>query len=299
MPFNAKSFCEDHQITWFPPGTKNVGAGFIGIQCPMPGCQDKSSHGGFNVEKESYNCHICGRHWMPKVISILTRTSFDEAKKIIKKYSTGEPIIKKEKNYKYADKVIFPPGTGPLTQKAKDYLISRSFDPDQLVSEWGILNTGHIGPFKFRILAPIYLNGQLISYQCRDYTGKHNTPYMGCPIEESVYFLKYSLYGFDKAIIKRRCIVTEGIIDVWRMGPGAVGTFSMNFMAQQVLMLARNFDDIFLLYDSEDAAQEQADKLYWQLEGYNKRVEILTLGSGDPGDLRPDDAKAIMREIGL
>ena len=302
MQFNAQKFLEDFGIEWFPPGTKNVGKDFIGIRCPM--CQDKSSHGGFNIQKSYYSCHICRGHWMPKVISILVKVNIEEAKKIIKKYSSGQFQVSslpktREKKHKYSSEVIFPPGTGQLTDRAKQYLISRNFDPGYLASEWGILSTGHLGNFKFRILAPIYLKGQLISYQCRDITGKHSLPYMGCPIEESVYFLKYTLYGFDKAVIKKRCVVVEGLTDNWRLGPGAVATFSMNFMPQQVLMLAKNFDEIFILYDAGDDAQEQADKLYHQLSGYNKQVEILTLSEGDPGDLSDKEAKCIMKEIGL
>lgn len=299
MPFQAKQFCEDYQIEFWAPGTKNVGPGFVGVQCCF--CDDQSNHGGFNVEKSYFSCLRCGGHWMPKVVARLTRTNIDEAKRIIKKYSSGQSQQQNtiRQDHKYISAITYPPGTGPLTEKAKQYLINRNFDPDKLVSEWGLLSTGHLGTFKFRILAPIYLRGELISYQCRDITDKHNTPYMGCPIEESVYFLKYSLYGFDRAVSKKRCVVVEGLTDAWRMGPGAVATFSMNFMPQQVLLLARSFDDIFILYDSGQDAQDQADKLCWQLQGYNKRIEILTLEHGDPGDLSNDEARNIMQEVGL
>lgn len=299
MSFNAERFLEDHQISWFPPGTKNVGRGYIGIQCPF--CEDLSSHGGFNIERAFYSCMRCGGHWMPKVIAALTKTDIYNAKKILKKYSSGKPTTKEFKTHKYISKVIFPPGTGPLNDKAKQYLINRDFDPSKLVSEWGLLSTGHIGEYKFRILAPIYLKGQLISYQCRDITGKSPIPYKGCPIEESVYNLKYSLYGFDKAILKKRCVVVEGLIDNWRLGPGVVATFSMKFTPQQVLMLARNFDQIFIMYDAEVDAQEQADKLYYQLRGYGKEAEILGLPDGieDPGELSNDQAKEIMKELRL
>ena len=296
--FDAQKFCEDHNILWYPSGSKNVGKGFIGVSCPF--CNDQSSHGGFNTEQEYFSCLRCGGHWMPKAISALAKTHISNAKKIIKQYSSGQShAINASVDHKYVQEITFPPGTGPLTEKAKQYLISRNFDPNYLASEWGLLSTGHLGSFKFRILAPVYLRGDLVSYQCRDITGKHDTPYMGCPIEESVYFLKYTLYGFDKAILKKRCVVVEGLVDAWRLGPGAVATFSMNFMPQQVLLLARNFNEIFILYDAEDLAQEQADKLYHQLVGYDKKVEILTLDSGDPGDLSDETAKQYMKDIGL
>lgn len=238
---------------------------------------------------------------MPKVISTLTKTNIYEAKKIIRKYSSGKTHIKTKKptHHKYVSKITFPPDTGPLTDKAKQYLISRNFDPEHLVSEWGLLSTGNVGKYKFRILAPIYLRGQLVSYQCRDITNKSNTPYKGCPIEESVYFLKYTVYGFDKAVSAKKCVVVEGLVDNWRLGSGAVATFGTGFMPQQVLLLARNFDEIFIMYDTEETAQEQADKLYHLLTGFGKKAEILTLSEGDPGDLSNKDAQKIMKEIGL
>ena len=65
------------------------------------------------------------------------------------------------------------------------------------------------------------------------------------------------------------------------------------------MLLVKNFDKIFIFYDSDEAGQEQADKLYYQLISYDKKAEILTLPSGDPGDLSNNEAKAIMKEIGL
>jgi hypothetical protein len=298
MPFQAQRFLEDYQIPWWPPGSKNVGKNYIGIRCPF--CDDSSNHGGFNIEESFYTCHHCKSHWLPKVIAALTKTNLHEAGKIIKKYSSGKDVVVKRRKSESVSKIIYPPDTGPLTEKAKQYLISRNFDPGYLAAEWGLLSTGNLGPYKFRILAPIHFKGRLVSYQCRDITGKSNTPYMGCQIEQSVIFLKHTLYGFDKAVIKKRCVVVEGLFDVFRLGPGAVGTFGIGFMSQQVLMLARNFDQIFIMYDSEDQAQEQADKLYYLLvNGFNKKVEILTLPSGDPGELSDDDAKTIMKDIGL
>ncbi|KKK69348.1 hypothetical protein LCGC14_2934950, partial [marine sediment metagenome] len=73
----------------------------------------------------------------------------------------------------------------------------------------------------------------------------------------------------------------------------------IQFTPQQRLMLTRNFDEIFILYDPEDQAQIQADKLYNLLSGYNKQVEILEWPGNDPGDLSNEEAKYIMKEIGL
>ncbi len=297
MPFDAKQFCLDYDIQWYPPGFKNVGKDFIGIKCPM--CPDPSSHGGFHIKKSYYSCHRCGGHWMLKIVSILAKVSIDQAKKIIKKYSSDKAQSPESKIYKYIEKVIFPPDTGPLTERARQYLIGRNFDPDYLVHEWGILSTGNIGDYKFSILAPIYLNEKLISYQCRDITGNWTIPYKGCPIEESVLHLKYTLYGFDKAIKNKKCIVVEGLMDNWRLGPGAVATLGIGFTMPQARMLAKYFDDIFIMYDPEEEAQEKADKLFWILRGFNKNVEILECPAPDPGELTDQEAREIIKELGL
>lgn len=297
MLFNAQKFCQDYDIPYFMPGTKNVGKDFIGIQCIL--CGDHSNHGGFNIQKSYYSCHRCGNTWLPKVISILAKTTIDEAKEIIKKYSTGDIYRPKYKKQIYSKEVIFPPDTDILTEKARQYLISRNFDPDYLAAEWDLLSTGTIGYYKFAILAPIYMYKKLVSFQCRDITGTWPKPYRGCKIEESVMNLKHTLYGFDKAVAGKRGIVVEGIFDGYRLGPGALPTYGIDFTMQQVLLLARNFDDIFILYDPEDQAQQQADKLYWLLRGYDKNAEILEWPGSDPGDLSDDDARYIMREVGL
>lgn len=296
MPFNAEKFLTDFDIPWFPPGTKNVGKDFVGINCPF--CDDPSNHGGFNIKKSYYSCHRCKGHWLPKIVAVLAKVSISQAKKIIDKYSTGK-IYVTDKKYKYAKEVVFPPGTGELTDRARRYLISRNFDPDYLIYEWDIKSTGNIGPYKFSILAPIYLNNNLVSYQCRDITGNWNMPYRGCEVEESVLHLKYTLYGIDKAAKNKRCLVVEGLMDNWRMGPGTVATFGTGFTMQQILMLQKNFDEIFILYDPEDEAQLQADKMYFLLRGYGKKAEVLEWPDSDPGDLTDEQAKYIRKEIGL
>jgi len=296
MSFDAETFLTEYNIEYWDQG-KNISPGWIGFQCPL-NCGDLSNHGGFEIETGRYTCWRCGTHWNVKAIAALTNTTFSKAKKILKKYSSGDVNKKVNVDYSYKSKITFPSGTKQLTERAKTYLKNRNFDPDYLAREWGLMSTGNIGEYKFRILAPIYLNNKLISYQCRDITGKSGVSYLPCTIEESVYNFEYSLYGIDKTK-NRKCIVVEGITDVWRLGPGSVGTFGIKFTMKQISLLIKKFDEIVILFDPEDQAQEQADKLYHALRGYNKTVEILTLDSGDPGDLPDNEAKSIMREIGL
>ena len=296
MPFNATQFCTDHNIPTAPPGHRHGRVGWVNVACPY--CSGNIGfHLGLNAAKGYASCYRCGGHWLPKVVATLLKTTPTQAKHLLTPYLTGEQIHEfKEKHY--AEKIIFPPDTGPINAKQRAYLSNRHFDPDKLEQEWDVLGVGRVGPYKGRILIPIYLHNDLVSYQTRDITDKHSSKYMACPEDEEVYCHKYTLYGIDNCNSKI-AMVTEGIFDVWRMGIGTVGTSGINYSPQQVLMLAQQFDRIFIFYDNEEQAQQKADEMAADLYKFGKECEIITNPNGDPGDLTDDDAKNLMREVGL
>lgn len=304
MSFNAKSFLEDYQIPYFLENDKNVAAGWVGITCPQ--CDDTSSHGGFSVSKAYYKCWRCGFHPLPKIIAVITGVNFNQAKGIIKKYSAVSGDVTQRERIKNTNShITFPSDTGLLTNKAKKYLISRKFDPEVIAKKWGILSTGRIGFYKNRILAPIYQNQRLVSYQCRDITGKAGKKYLACKQEEEIIQHQHTIYGFDQAVNKSKiCVVVEGITDVWRLGAGAVGTFGISFTSQQAQLIAMNFNRVFILYDGEPQAQEQADYLGFLVSSsFTNAPEVINFclkqEGIDPGDLQQDAANALMHEVGL
>lgn len=300
--FDAKRFCQDFSIEMAKSG-KHFRTGWVNISCKF--CQGHAGfHGGFNIAEGYYNCHRCGAHPLPKVIAILTGANRNTVKDIIKKYSTVSADIRPQDNKKnIPSQIVFPSGTQPLTQKAKNYLINRNFDPDKLSQTWSIQSTSHVGFYKHRILAPIYQNNKLVSYQCRDVTGNHPQKYLACHQEDEIIPHQHCIYGLDQTT-NRQCIVVEGITDVWRMGIGSVCTFGISFTKQQAKLLAMNFDKVFIMYDSEIQAQEQAEALGFLIgSSFSNPVEIINLpflvDEIDPGDLPQDIANEIMKEIGL
>lgn len=301
MPFDARRFLDDYHIQSFPAGHKNVGKDFIGIRCPL--CDDLSSHGGFHLTKSKYYCHRCGGHWLPKVISVLTKVNINEAFKIISKYNTNSPILDNRATPSQGSDKIILPATFELTNRASQYLINRKFNPKLLIDKWQIKSTGITGKYKFSIFIPIYFRNQLVAFQCRDITGNRGDlpPYQTSATEESLCNPKHILYGFDQAAPNKKCVVVEGASDSWRMGYGAVATFGISFTQRQILLLARNFDQIFIMYDAEEGAQNQADKMFWLLRTLGKRVEILSLPAhiNDPAELSDDEAVVIMKDLGL
>ena len=301
--FDAIKFCDDYNIGYTKSG-KHYRPGWVNIVCQM-GCTGHAGyHGGFNTAEGYYNCHRCGYHPLTKVVSILTGVSQNIAKDIIKKYSIVSEVLNQRDSQKNrSSQIVFPSDTGPLTFRAKQYLINRNFDPDKLISIWGLLSTSHIGFYKHRILAPIYQRQKLVSYQTRDVTGKHLQPYLACHQDEEIIPHQHCIYGLDLAT-NRKCIVVEGITDCWRLGPSAVATFGISFTKQQARLLAVNFDKVFIMFDSEPQAQEKSEELGFLIgSAFNNPVEVINLpfliGEIDPGDLPQDIANNIMKEIGL
>lgn len=302
MAVDFKQFCIDYKIDYTRSG-KHYRPGWANISCKF--CTGHPGfHLGINLDKAYAVCHRCGYHSLYSVISVLTGAPPNAIKDIIKKYSTGESIVRRQDNRINApSQIIFPSDTGPLTNKARQYLINRKYDPDKLASIWGIRATSHIGFYKHRILAPIYYKSQIVSFQCRDITGNHPQKYLACFQDEEIIQHQRTLYGLDQAVARgKTCVVVEGITDVWRLGPGTVAVFGIDFTKQQAQLIATNFDRVFILFDSEYQAQEKADELgYLVSAGFSNKPEVINLPfivpDIDPGDLSQNDANALISEL--
>lgn len=121
------------------------------------------------------------------------------------------------------------------------------------------MGTAHMGNYKQRIIAPIFYNGKMVSYQGRDITEKQ-IKYKACSTEKEIIHHKHLLYNFDS--VSDKMIICEGVADVWRLGKGAVCTFGVAYTKEQVLLiLEKKIKKIWILFDNEVEAQKQAEKL--------------------------------------
>jgi DNA primase len=158
------------------------------------------------------------------------------------------------------------------------------------------MSTGNIGNYNHRILAPIYFSGQMVSYQCRATLPDQKLPYLACAERDEVIKHKSIVYGFDEAVRLNRCVVVEGITDVWRLGFGAVATFGKKTTHEQAQLIANHFDTIFVIPDKDVSEQETITNSLANLE---KEVIEFELNKGDPADLPQNYADALMRELGF
>lgn len=297
--FNAIKFFEDNGIDYRTKGSAKCTAGWVNIKCPL--CQGSDFYLGFHLESGAWKCWRCGTHGLHQVLKAILGDSSPFIRQTIERYTVGfiTPTatvleVKKRSQVKLPQGIV-----SEIPKKAKEYLLSRKFDPELLTKTWHLDYTGPLGDYKFRIIAPIYHEGKLVSYQGRDYTGKSLLRYKACRKEDEVMDHQHCLYG-SWLVKGDSAVVVEGIADAWRMGPGAVATFGLAWTDNQFLLLSR-YKRLFFLFDGEPQAIEEAYKLADIIKINNRNIEIhiVELEGGDPGEMDQDDANHLMKELGL
>jgi 5S rRNA maturation endonuclease (ribonuclease M5) len=292
---NIKQLYQDYHVQTAPAYHKHSRLGWINTTCPFCFTQNQGFHLGYNQNKGYFFCWRCGWHSVSQSLNLILKIEKKLINSIIKKYAI---FATKQSNLSLPtpETLKMPEGCGPLKAQHRKYLINRNFNPDNLIAEWGLQATENWGSNKFRIIAPIEFEHQIVSYQGRDWTNKQSAKYKACPKEKEILPHKKILYGLDKAICET-CIVVEGITDVWRLGPGAIATFGAEYTPSQLLLITKRFKKAFLLFDCDTAGKKASEKMTIELENMNIDTETLELKSGDAGDLSDIDAKKIMKEL--
>jgi hypothetical protein len=282
----------DAHVSFITEGHKHAQDGWVNFPCPF--CTGNPGHHlGYSIDGNFFSCWRCGGHSVLSVIRELSACSWGKANQLLLQYE-GASVVHQER-VRLADKTIFPKGTGDMTDRHKKYLRGRNFDPDELERIWELQGTGMTGGYANRIIAPIHRKGRMVSYQGRDITDRHELKYKACPKVGEVVEHKSLLYGMDQ-VRGSNIVIVEGITDVWRLGPGAVATFGIKFRPPQVALM-RTFKNRFILFDSEDQAQEQADKLFYLLSGFPGHTELLETIDSDPGAFSQEEADELMCDV--
>ena len=258
-------------------------------------------HLGINISNGYANCWRCGWHSLKKVIAALLNIPESQARTVLKEY--GGTSVKKVPETVAKIRVKqhkLPTDTGPLRVRHRRYLERRGFDPQTLQRAWKLQGTGPMSTldktsYKHRIVAPIFWDGEQVSFQARDITGKQKAKYMACPQDRELVQHQTILYGIQSEW-EDTGIAVEGITDVWRLGPKAFGTFGIDFTQKQVRAMSAHFRRVVIIFDDEPQAQSQARKLQKELAVRGVEGVIETI-EGDPGALDEGQAKALIRKI--
>lgn len=291
---DIKKLLEDLNIPYNESG-KDWQPGWVNITCPF--CDDPEHHGGFNIVKAYYNCWRCGHHKVQGVLQNLLGVDIHYVFNLMKSYQTGYIDTSVERQKGKALTTELPDGCKEMNNGHRLYLVGRKFNALMLEKEWGLQGTGHLGDYKFRIIIPIYLNNRLVSYQGRDITGLSDLRYKACKIENEMVHHKHTLYGIDN-VLGRRCVIVEGVTDVWRLGFGAVSCFGTEFTLEQVLMLGERMDYVGILFDNATEATLKADKLSFHLQSIGVQTEEFQLTNyDDPAEMDQFESQHFMSSI--
>ena len=302
---DVQKLFSDYSVMTASEGDKHHRDGWINVSCPF--CSgDPGFHLGFNINESYAVCWRCGHKNMQKALSSLLGISYKKSLELIKQYKgishTPKTKIKAQKKaFKLPNKLK------PIQSESIsfDYLRSRGFstnDIKKLEDDFSIKQTGPICNFsmnnkpvnlKFRIIAPIYYQGNIVSWQSRDMSGNSNLKYITCPGESEKINHKKLIYVHKRITynsMPKYIILTEGIFDVWKIHLGGFFSgcgFGVDLTIDQIYFLRTNFKRVYFFLDPDRAGDKKTKELFSQLYFAGVNCSLVSNPTKkDPGDMR-------------
>lgn len=300
--FDLLSFLEDHNVSHTTHG-KNISPGWVGLQCPW--CDDSSTHLGISLKTKQVNCWRCGGHRITDFIQEVVRLTYGEALDLLQEYILEEeipdPVISRPGSFRVPQYFtpLPQPHPKPIFQELVNrFLIGRGLPPEQTCRQWNFYWGGALGPYKFRIILPVFQYEELVSFTSRDITGQAFSKYKALAKDKGKLPLKSTLFNLDSVKNRGNAVICEGPFDVIKLGPGAIATFGTSWSQTQVdLLREKKLKKAFILFDNEPEAQRRAEKLgeaLWFIDS----IEILCLkNKKDPGELSLEEARYLMKNL--
>ena len=282
-----------------------VNKGWTNVTCQF--CDDKTFNGGFNNAGDYYHCWKCGGHNFKQALARTVNIPFNEVDTLIEQYA-GRNSVLNALNKKQAKATRIELPTDGFTTAERQYLLSRNFSPRMLKEKYKVVGGGITGPWKYRIIIPLVLNGKIVSWTARTILSKQQQQKLKIPryknlsIEQSVVDSKSVLYNLDHCGDKI-AVLTEGAFDVIRMGDGFFCSFGTELTQSQISMIKQRFEKVFIMFDNEEEAQAKARKFGLQIASIGVEVEIVDcygdFNKNDAGELNEKEVKIIRHELGL
>jgi len=299
---NFEKLFRDYNV----PYSLRINRGWVNCNCPYCDTKSTSFNLGFNQAGNYYHCWK-SKHNYPirQVLSTLLNVSESSIDNILIDYrGAGETLSeKKTSNVKYLE---LP--TNTFTKAERKYLKSRDFDPKYLYKKYHIVGGGIDGDWKFRIIIPVYYQGQLLSWTGRSILSKGKLKQLDIPryknlsIEKSVKNIKELFFNIDNCK-SDTVVLTEGAFDVLRFDGNAICSMGTELTESQINLLASRFRKIFILFDNEPEAQKKARKFGLQLSSIGIDIEVVNayedFGKNDMGECSREEIEKIKNELNL
>jgi hypothetical protein len=149
-----------------------------------------------------------------------------------------------------------------------------------------------------RILIPILQGRQIIAWQARDIDGDDSLKYL------SMRGFKKSrcLYNMDGASMHPDIVITEGVTDVWRIGPQAIALFGKDMSRNQLRLMKTlwSFDGCCAIALDKDAERESSRicRLLEKEKVFPRGVFQIHLERGDPADYERNEILDLIEAAG-
>lgn len=324
-----ESFFVDHQIDYVSRGS-NVKRGNVNISCPLCG-DDPSHHMGVSLEGKGWGCWRAANHAGKKasnLIRALLGCSYNQAKMIEQQYSQADPedldsALAALQAQDTPDKaptrrgpLVMPSDFKDLTKKGTqarfyNYLKRRGYKrPIELCKLYN-LKVATTGKWKDRIIIPIYMDGELVSWTSRAIIKPVNAPrYLALSEEQGGLINVFdALYNWDELQEGGDLLlIVEGPFDAINVDyrlfdmmddikVGVTCTFGTSMSDEQAFMLAsvaKKFRKGVLLYDT--GATEAIFRAK-ELLGHTKiTCGFLPDDVEDPGDMTSSQVSTLIRQ---
>jgi len=282
-----------------PVDLSRIKRNWINVQCPY--CGDTSYHLGININYNFINCFKCGGHNLRMTLSKLLNIPQNTLSGILEPYQTKNKILTRlnEKEKLNKDSIELP--NFPLSKLETDYLLSRHFNPNELIKNYNIQGGGWYGDWKNRIIIPIYLGGKLISWTSRTIIKDKEPRYKNLENHLSVIDPKKIFFNLDNCY-ENYVVLLEGPFDVLRFGDNSICGFGITLTITQILFLSERFKKVYILFDNQRIAQRKAKKYGLVLQGHGIDtflIDISDKGYKDIGDMPPYKIKKLKKELGF
>lgn len=280
---------------------------------PCPDCDDgrtKEYRLWFNVERNLGVCYRCHKSFnaasLLREVDGLNRVQTLQA---LQDLAGGvgmsmENLREKVEQFFYADDVedvklarlpvmAMPEGFVRAARVARTawprYLRERIPEETVLFHRLGWCTRGY---YRNRLIVPVVLHGDVVTFVARDMTGK---------AAKKVLYPKGSktsriLFNYDVAKKHKRIVLVESVFDAMHVGPNATAIFGTHLSDHQVEMIhASQAREAVLLFDGDDAGRAGAIVAAKRL-GSSLTVRVATLPDGkDPDDLPASRLERIVK----
>lgn len=284
---------EDYGIDYVIENHKHARKNWVQTTCPF--CTGNSGyHLGFNLSSNTYNCWRCGYHSMGEALRALLPTG-ESIWYVVSRYSHDPiyhiPIVRERRALNFQ-----VPGSD-LRKIHLDYLESRGFSsPQKLAQKYSLKGTGFNEYPKLRIVIPITHRQEIVTYQSRDITNTHQCKYLACAAAQSIIDIKHTVYNLNNCT-GDTILITEGVMDVWKLGDNACCTYGTKTTHEQISLL-KQYKNRLILFDSDSAGQQAATKLANELALFPGNTEIIRFkGAKDIGELPEQKAQEIKQAL--